>query len=407
MAKHTHSRFAITAIALALVAAALTWAFWPQPLLVDFGTVARGPMRVTIDEEGVTRVANAYVVSTPIAGRLERVAIEVGDEVIRDETVVARMRPTAPSALDVRTREQAAAGVAAASAGLRVAEADVKKAMADRDLAQASLERTRTLFDKGIVSQSALDTAERAMRAALAALDTARAAVSMRAAEVKNAQAQLLGFDDRALAEALAAEQAIPMLAPTSGTVLRIMQESETTVAAGTPVLEIGDIAADLEITVDLLSTDAVQVRLGQAVIVDDWGGPVPLEGTVHKIAPTGFTKVSALGVEEQRVRTTIRFTSPPEARAGLGHGFRVEARIVVWSQPDAVTVPASSLFRSRDGWALFVVEQGLARERAVDVAANNGLTAAIASGVEPDEQIVLYPPTGLMDGNSVAARGG
>lgn len=405
MAKHRKSRTWATLSASLVVAAGLVFAFWPRATLVDIGTVSQGPMRVTIDEEGRTRVHDAYVVSTPIAGRLLRLTAEVGDDVIKGETIVARMQPSAPNALDVRTREQAEAGVTAAQAALRVAGADVNKARADRDLAQSDFDRTQTLFDKGIASQSALDAASRSLRAADATLDTARAAVSMRVAELNNAQAQLLTFDDKQLGEALETQETIPLPAPASGTILQIMQPSEITVAAGTPIMEIGDIARDLEVQVDLVSTDAVQVHVGQPVLIDDWGGPRVLNGEIRHIAPFGFTKVSALGVEEQRVTTTIRFTDPPEARAGLGHGFRVEARIVTWSATDAVTVPASALYRKGDGWALFVVENGRAQDRAVTVEANNGLSAAISTGVKPGDAIILYPPSGLMPGTKVAQR--
>ncbi len=405
MAQRKQGRWLFSLLAVALIGGALTWAFWPRPTLVDIGTVMRGPMQVTIDEEGRTQVHSAYVVSTPIAGRLMRVPVEVGDEVIEDETIVARMRPTAPAALDIRTREQAEANIAAAQAALRVSKADVSKARADRDLAKASLTRTQTLFDRDIVSQAALDTAERAMRAADATLDTMQAAVSMRVAELNNAQANLLRFDDPQFSDALGNENEIPILAPTSGTILAVLQESEKTVAVGTPILEIGDIGADLEIEVNLLSTDAVQVRVGQNVIIDNWGGDHVLAGVVHKISPTGFTKVSALGVEEQRVEATIRFVGDTEDRNGLGHGFRVEARIVVWEQPQAVIVPSSSIYRTTSGWALFLVVDGIAQQVAVQVAANNGLQAAIEDGVQPDDQIILYPPSGLISGSAVAPR--
>ena len=407
MAARKNSRLVVTLAAVALVAGALSYAFWPRPTLVDMGRVTQGPMQVTIDGEGRTQVHEPYVVSTPIAGRMMRLTIEPGDRVEQGD-VVARMLPTSPSALDARSREQARANVTAAEAALRVAEADLNKARADRDLAEANLERTKRLFDSGIVSQAALDSDQRTARAANAALDTARAAISMRVAELNNARAALISFDDTGLAEAIEAEQdeVLPLKAPVPGAVLQIMQQSEITLAAGTPILEIGDIETDLEVLAELLSTDAVKIRTGDPVVIDNWGGPVPLKGEVSRIEPWGFTKVSALGVEEQRVNVTIRFLSPYEDRPTLGHGFRVETRIVTWSAEDALIVPAGALFRAGpDQWALFVVENGVAVQRAVQLAANNGLTAAIATGVSPDEQIVLYPPSGLMDGQSVAER--
>lgn len=407
MAQKKRSRLAITLGAAALVAGALTYAFWPRPTLVDMGTVAQGPMQVTIDEEGRTRVHDPYVVSTPIAGRLMRLSVEPGDQVAQGDAV-ARMLPTSPSALDARTREQARANVTAAEAALRVSEADLNKARADRDLAQANLDRTRTLFNSGIASQAALDSDERTARAADAALDTARAAISMRVAELNNARAALISFDDIGLAEAIEAQQdeIVPLKAPVPGTVLRIMQQSEITLPAGTPILEIGNIESGLEVISELLSTDAVQIKPGDPVIIDNWGGIEPLRGEVTRIEPWGFTKVSALGVEEQRVNVTIRFLSPYDDRQALGHGFRVETRIVTWEDPAAVTVPAGALFRDGpDQWALFVVQDGIAVQTRVAVLANNGLTAALSGGVDAGVSIVLYPPAGLVDGQRVAQR--
>ena len=401
MAQKKRSRMVVTLVVLAVIGGALTYAFWPRPVLVDMAQVARAPMQVTIDEEGRTQVHEAYVVSTPIAGRLMRLTVHAGDKVDAD-TVVARMLPTSPAALDARTREQASANVKAAEAALRVAEADVNKAQADRDLAEANLERTRRLFDSGIVSKAALDTVERTARAANATLDTARAAISMRIAELNNARAALISFDDAGDA----GDSVLSLVAPVQGSVLRIMQRSEITVPAGTPILEIGDIETDLEVVAELLSTDAVQIAPGDPVIIDNWGGAEVLKGTVSRIEPWGFTKVSALGVEEQRVKVTIAFASPYADRAALGHGFRVETRIITWADDAALTVPSGALFRNgTEGWALFTVRGGTAQLTPVQIAANNGLTAAISDGVAEGDPIVLYPPAGLEHGQSVAKR--
>ena len=247
----------------ALVAGVLVYAFWPSAVMVDMGAVTSGPMIMTIDEEAKTRVRDAYVVSAPIAGRVLRVDVEPGDSVIGGETVIARMLPLNPSALDVRTREQARATVSAAQAGLRVSRADLNKAIADKDLADLDLARARELRKKGTIAQIALDRAERVWRSARASFDTARAAISMREADLANARAHLISFTERRVpgSSVLVGDTAIPLTAPVSGRILRVMQESETTLAAGTPILEIGDISNDLEIVVELLSTDAVQVR--------------------------------------------------------------------------------------------------------------------------------------------------
>ena len=295
----------------------------------------------------------------------------------------------------------------AAQAALRVAQADYMRANADYELAQENYDRTKQLWESDTVSKAALDRAERELQAARAALDTATAAISMRAAELKNAQAQLIGFDDQRLAAALGAGQLkpIPLKSPETGTVLRVMQESETVLPPGTPIMEIGNIEEDLEVVVELLSTDAVQVKPGDRVIIDKWGGIGPLSGVVDRIDPWGFTKFSALGVEEQRVRVYVRFTDPPQSRGRLGHGFRVEARIVIWEEEDAVIVPSSALFRDAGSWAVFVVSDGVVEIRRVEVGQNNGVTASIVSGLEPGERIVLYPGSELEPGTRVAQR--
>ncbi|SDI22185.1 efflux RND transporter periplasmic adaptor subunit [Aliiruegeria lutimaris] len=407
MASKKTSRRLITFVVLAALAGALVWAFRPQPVLVDMAEVTRGPMMVTIDEEARTRVHEPYVVSTPVAGRLMRVEVEPGDMVARGTTVVAQMLPINPSALDIRTREQARAAVTAAEAALRVARADLNKAIADNDLAQSDLERADRLTTSGTLSQASLERAQSVARAAQATLDTSEAAISMREAELDTARAQLIGFDDHGLAAALqiTRESATPLFAPASGRILQVMQKSETTLPVGTPIMEIGNIEDDLEVVVELLSTDAVQVDVGDRVIIDKWGGAEPLSGEVVRVDPWGFTKYSALGVEEQRVNARIRFTDPPATRAALGHGYRVEARIVVWEKEDAIIVPASAIFRSNGGHAVFVVKDGIAELRAVELERSNGLQSSVLSGLAPGETIILYPAPGLSAGTTVARR--
>ncbi|WP_420857232.1 efflux RND transporter periplasmic adaptor subunit [Marivivens marinus] len=402
------SRSFLTLLAAVAVGGALTAAFWPQPTLVDMGQVVRGDLQVTIDEEGRTRVREAYVVSTPVAGRLLRVQVHPGDQVTGGETVVAQMRPTNPAALDVRTREQAHAAVQAAEAALRVAQADLNAAIAADDLAESDLQRTQSLFDSEIVSQAALDRAQSAARAARASLDTARAAISIREAELNNARAQLIGFDDVSLANAIggASGDEIPLYAPITGRILRIVQESETILPAGAPVMEIGNIENDLEVVVDLISSDAVQVTVGDLVSLEDWGGPVALEGRVARIDPFGVTKYSALGVEEQRVGVVVDMLSPPEARPSLGHGYRLEARIIIWQADDVLKVPSSALFRESDGWALFRVVDGIARLTPVELGHSDGIQTEVMSGLSEGDPVILYPSAGLADGAQVAPRG-
>ena len=401
------SRMSLTLGAFVLIAGALAVAFWPQSTLVDLGQVSRAPMQVTIDEEGRTRVSEPYVVSTPVAGRLQRVEVNPGDPVVRGETVVAHMLPINPSALDVRTREQARAAVTAAEAALRVSRADLNAALAKRELTWTELSRTQTLVDREITSAVALERAQQAARVAQAAVDTSEAAIAMREAELINARAQLIGFEDSALVGAVGVTNGmdIPLYAPADGRILRVIQQSATTLPAGAPIMEIGNVDSELEVVVDLISSDAVQVSVGDPVELVDWGGPQPLQGEVERIDPFGVTKYSALGVEEQRVATVVRLTSPAAERVALGHGFRVEARIIVWQDDQTLTVPASALFRVGSDWAVFVLGDGTAQQTIVQIGQSNGITAQVLSGVDDGDQVILYPSAAISHGAKVAPR--
>ncbi|HBM83086.1 MAG TPA: RND transporter [Halieaceae bacterium] len=402
-----HSRSLISLTAAAAVILALGFAFWPRPTMVDMGEVTRGTMRVTINEEGRTRVHDAYVLSTPLTGRLQRVEVLPGDAVVHNQTIVAQMLPSNPESLNIRTREQARTEVTAAEAALRLARAELNKAVADSDLAKTDLQRIRRLRGEAMVSEADLDRAVREARTAEAQLATAEATIAMREAQLANARASLISFhDENAPNNAVAtARETIPLYAPASGRVLRVMQESETTLPAGTAILEIGNIENDLEVVVELLSTDAVKVSPGDRVILEDWGGPTTLNGVVDRVDPLGFTKFSALGVEEQRVNTIVRFTDPAEARQALGHGYRVEVRIIIWEDNAALTVPASALFRSGTDWAVFKVSNGKTRLTQVTIGRNNGIVAEVVGGLEAGESIVLYPASELTDDTRVVQR--
>jgi HlyD family secretion protein len=399
-----YSRTILVLIAAVLLVAVLAFAFWPRPVPVDIGEVVREPMLDTVTEEGRTRVHDAYVVSTPVSGRLRRVEVEPGDPVERGEDIVAYMAPSNPAVLDVRTREQARANVSAAEAALRLAQAERNRAVADLELTESELERQRYLRENDVASEAALDRAVREARSASAALDSADAAVSVRQAELANARAMLDGTSgDREDAPQLIAD--IPIHAPASGRVLRLIQQSETTLPAGSPILEIGNVEHDLEILVELLSTDAVRVLPGQRVLIADWGGESDIDGVVERVDPWGFTKFSALGVEEQRVNSVIRFANPDERPQGLGHGYRVVVRIVIWENENALVVPSSALFRDGDDWAVFAVRSGRARRVPVEIDRNNGLQAHIVSGLEEGDRVVLYPSSAIFEGAAVVAR--
>jgi HlyD family secretion protein len=397
-----------------LLAAVLAYAFWPRPIPVDMGEARRSDMVVTIDEEARTRVRDAYIVSAPIAGQLLRVEVKSGDVVKGGQTVIARMLPSNPPALDVRSREQARAAVQATEAALQAARADLQKAIAEKDFADADLQRKRKLKGRGITTAAAFEEAERAFRTANANLDVAKANIAIREAELAKARAQFISFENSNVTSPFARPsqlgagqlaQSIPLTAPISGRILRVIQESETIVSAGTPIVEIGDISSDLEVVAELLSTDAVQVSEGDKVLIRKWGGADILNGVVERVEPWGFTKTSALGVEEQRVKSIIRFTDAAAKRRNLGHGFRVETRIVIWESKDALVVPSSALFRQGSDWAVFTVENGRAKLLKLEVGRNNGTLAEIKSGIGAGATVILYPGPSLTEGQKVERR--
>jgi HlyD family secretion protein len=391
MAQKRTSRFYLTVGGVVLIVALLIFAFWPSATMVDMGRVTQGPMQLTIDEEGRTRVDDSYLVSAPAAGRLQRVEVEPGDRVIGGRTVVARLLP-AP--LDPRARVQARAGVAMAEASVRAARDEAARAAAERELAVSNLAREQKLWELESTSREALETARRDARTATAAAGAASATVAARQAELAGARAELSGGGT-----------SIAIVAPASGRVLSVEQESEATLAAGAPIMEIGNIDGDLEVLVELLSTDAVRVSPGNRVLIENWGVDESLTGEVARIEPQGFTKVSALGVEEQRVNTIVRLTDPRIGEIDLGSGFRVEARIVVWEDRDAIIVPSSALFRDEGNWAVFVVADGRAEHRPVRIGRNNGTQAQVIEGLSEGETVILYPAAEVSEGTRVEQR--
>lgn len=402
MTTKKHSRKILTLGAAVLVGAGLVYAFWPQPALVDVVSVTRGKMVLTINEEARTRVRDTYVVSSPIAGHLLRVDAEPGDVVERGQTVVARIVPSSPPALDARQREQARAGVESAQAALRMAQADVKAARADNTLAEANLTRATEQRDKQTISQADFEQAQMQRETALATFDGARAQIALRQAELANAQAVLIRVDDL---ESDDGDNTIEIRSPVDGRVLRVRQESEAVLLAGTAILEIGDVEQDLEIIVELLSTDAVQISPGDRVIIRGWGGVQELSGEVERIDPFAFTKFSALGVEEQRVNAIIQSGDLNRPGVKLGHGFRVEVQIVVWESDDAIIIPSGALFRHNGQWSVFGVEQDRVALKTIEVGRDNGTIASVVAGLKPDDRVVFYPAAELKDGARIAAR--
>jgi HlyD family secretion protein len=384
------------AVPLAVLAAVLVWAFRPAPVPADFATVQRGPLQVTIEEEGRTRVGERYVVSAPVPGRMQRIELEPGDPVAAGKTVVARFLPTDPALLDARTRAELEARLRAAESAVGGARAERERIRADLAFARAELKRTQELVEGGAVARRELEAAESRVAALEQALASQEFTIQTSQHQVEVSRASLLQTRAGRL-------NVIPLYSPIDGVVLRRLQESETPVPAGQPLLEIGNLA-DLEIVADLLSSAAVQVRPGQAVLVEQWGGERPLHGRVRLVEPSGFTKISALGVEEQRVNVIVDFAEP-ELPATLGDGFRVEVRIIVWSKPDVLKVPTSSLFRHDSGWAVYKVVDGSAALQPVEVGQRNGLEAELLSGLAEGDRIVVYPSDAIHDGVTLTSR--
>lgn len=395
-------RFGLWGVLVIAVIAGLAFAFRPQPVPVDFAPAVRGALTVTVDEEAETRVRDVFVLSAPVTGRLRRIESDAGDRVFAGETVVAQIEPVDPSFLDVRSETQARAAVQAAESALALARAELDEAMAESSFAAAELRRAEQLIRSKTISQRALDDALRLSKTRAAAVTTARAAVAMRQFELAEANARLVSPTQTQ--ELHGQCECITITAPVSGQILRLLHESEVVVQAGEPLLEIGD-PGSLEIVADLLSSDAVRVEPGQAVIIEEWGGAYPLAGEVRRIEPFGFTKVSALGIEEQRVNVIIDISDPPDRWQRLGHGYRVETRIVLWRGEDVLKVPLTSLFRERGNWSLFVEEDGHARRRRVELGQSNGLEAEIIGGIQAGDRVVLHPSDRVVDGVRLGPR--
>jgi HlyD family secretion protein len=378
--------------------------FRPQAVPVDIETVSLSPLVVTVDEEGETRVRDIFVLSAPVSGRMLRIEAEVGDEVVADQTIIAQIEPVDPTFLDFRSEAQAQSAVRAAESAKVLAQAEVDQWQAELDFARAELNRARELIEDNTISQRDLDSAEKNQRTAKATYATKIAALQVRIFELERARAQLMS-------PAEAREQrkdcaCVPILSPVDGRILRIINESEGVVSAGEALLEIGD-PGKLEIVVDLLSADAVRVMSGQRVIIEGWGGDASLSGRVRRVEPFGFTKISALGIEEQRVNVVVDLTTPPEQWDRLGHGYQVDLQIVLWESEAVITLPLTALFRMGDQWAVFVETDGYAQRRKVVLGKRNGLKAEIISGIEVGDHVIMYPSDAIDEGVRVTERGG
>jgi HlyD family secretion protein len=394
-------RIVIWSVVIGIIVIGLAFSFMPRAVMVDLVEIAPGPLVVTLDEEGETRVHDVYTLSAPVSGRVQRINWLVGDPVTANETVLAQIEPGDPSFLDPRSEAQARAAVQAAEAARDLAAAAVKDAEAQYEFARAEYARMQELVKEGSVSKRDLDSAERDYKARHAGLDTARAALQVRNYELEVARAQLVS--PLQTQDSREACDCIPITAPVSGRILQITDRSERVVREGDVLMQIGD-PKDLEIVVDYLSMDAVRIEAGQRVIIDNWGGEKPLDGRVRLVEPFGFLKISALGIEEQRVNVIIDFTGE-DGWERLGHGYQVETRVVLWEAGEVLAVPLTALFRDREQWALFVAENGRATLRQVEVGQKNGVLAEIRQGVATGEQVVLHPSDRVSDGTRIRSR--
>jgi HlyD family secretion protein len=385
-----------------LAAGLLAYSFWPRPMEVDAARVVRGPLRVTVDKDGKTRIKERYVVSAPLAGRLQRISLRPGDRVLAGTTVLAVIEPGDPALLDDRARTEVEARVGAAEATRKQAGTKLERARVAYAAATRELERLRRLVAGTEVSPQDLEAARYKERMFQEEFKTAQFAVQIADFELGLARAALTRTRPRSPGDAENWRFEIP--APIGGRVLRVFQESSAVVTPGQRLLEVGD-PADLEVEVDVLSSDAVKITPGAKAFLEHWGGDEPLLGQVRLVEPSGFLKISALGVEEQRVNVILDFLDPPAKRARLGDAYRVEARIVIWSADDVLKAPAGALFRHGEDWAIFAIENGRAQLRRVQVGRSNALETEITAGLEEGTKVILHPGDKIQEGSRVAAR--
>lgn len=400
MGRTWRKRIAWAALAAGAIALA-SYGFWPEPVAVDIAKIGTGDVVVTVEDEGVSQVREVYRVSAPVAGTLQRSPVEVGDEIKKGQTVVASILPAVSEFLDERSVQMRRAAVKAAEAQLRLAEAKLERSKSMADYWTSQLQRLEGLEVGRTVTLRQLDETRMEARAATAAVQSAEAEVELREKELEQAKAALL--DPPAVYSLPSGRCCLKVPSPASGVVLEIHNESETVVQAGAPLLDIGD-PRDLEIVAELLSRDAVKVRAGARAIITTWGGP-PLEARVRRIDRSGFEEVSALGIEEQRVKVWLDLTDPPQSWEQLGHDYRVIVRIVINEQAGVLRVPVSALFRRGEDWAVFLRDNGRAQLQPIELGARNFEWAQVSAGLAAGDEAILYPSDQLSDGVRVVQR--
>lgn len=391
-------RIGLAALGLGIVGA-IAWTMRPQPALVDIGAVVKAPMRVTITQEGRTRVREIYTISTPITGHLSRTILDVGDPVEANKTVIAAIHPLEPPLIDNRTETELIAAREAARAAVVIAETDYARVMASLDLAVKAMERASRLSATGVIAESTMQKAAGEVSVLRAQVQSALSSINLRRAELESAEARLRQPDRKDMNSG--DKCCVELTSPASGTVLEVYAKSEQPVAVGAKIADIGN-PRDLEVVVDLVSADAVRVKPGDQASIVDWGGDRPLKATLRRIDPAAFTKVSALGIEEQRVNAIFDLD---ESDPRLGHGFRIYAEIAVWQGENIVQVPLSALFRTGNDWTVFVLKDGVLARRTVRIDHMNDQAAEVLERLAPDEKVVLHPGDTLADGMAAEIR--
>ncbi len=381
------------------VVAAIAWGLRPQPAVVDTAEVKRGLLRVTVEEEGRTRIKERYVVSSPITGRMDRIELNEGAPVRSGQRLTA-VAPLPAAFLDSRTRAQMETEISAAESRISAAQERVETAGVNAEYWRAELDRARSLAASGGITRSSLDQVQAEQRRAESVMREAQAAVEAERAAMRRVVAAM----EQPSAEAERSSAGVPVAAPAAGRVLRLIRQSAGPVSAGEPLVEIGDARA-IEVEVELLSPDAVKVGPGTRVLFTRWGGEKELEGRVHRIEAVGRTKISALGVEEQRVPVIVSIASPESEWRGLGAGYRVEASFILWEAEGVLRIPASAAFRNQDGPAVFVVEGTVARRRAVKLGHRAGLDVQVLEGLTEGERVISHPDNSIEDGKLIRPR--
>lgn len=379
---------------------AIMYGFLPMTQQVDFVTITRGPLQATIEEEGRTRLKERFVISAPTTGYIRRIKAKVGDPIEKGEPV-AILEPLRSQALDPRSRAEAEVVVSAAEASLAAAMEKERAVTADADYIEKRLVRITNLYSRGSVAKDQFDQTDSEAKKARAVQRSTKAAVDVARSELERAKTTLQNFSP---VQRTGENNTVEVTSPVNGTVFRIYRESEGAVHAGEPLMDIGN-AGKLEVRVEVLSSDAVRIKQGTPVLFKRWGRDEPLTGDVRLVEPAGFTKVSSLGVEEQRVLVIVDITSPPEMWRVLGDGYRLETHFVVWESNDILQVPTSALFRSGKELAVYVEENGKARRRVVEVGQRTGLTAELISGLKENERVLAYPDDTISDGTRIRQR--